>query len=301
MTIAPKFRNNELVSKARLYYCMGHSKDIAEGDLKDWFENLNEDQLNENHFCSNCGDAFVVKYAPSRQRYFLGCTSYPYCILSADVPPSYEARAAEFDRNATYDDSGAEDKTFVFPPTFLKTDTKKISKKNTKEDKEDTTMPTVRTKKTLKESLGTVIDSNVTGLHMALTDKAGNTMLDGAAVLAAKEPWIAEALKSPLGREFIKSGVSTGLLIAAETTDLLPKPHIFSRLAKGQISYSSAKLSGTAMELGLNVLALLQPHLEALVGIGEQLEKLEAKGLSEDAESAEELPRTSKSRSASRV
>lgn len=102
------------------------------------------------------------------------------------------------------------------------------------------------------------------GAKMAVTNQAGEVLLNIAEKLSEDVPAVKLLLATPEGREIAKFMLAMALHATAENTALLPKGDLIAEVCKLQMSVSSYELINPR-------LALIRGFSEQLAGIGETL------------------------------
>ena len=102
------------------------------------------------------------------------------------------------------------------------------------------------------------------GAQMAVTDQAGEVLLNIFRKLAADVPALQPLLDTQEGREIAKFAVATALHAVASNTDVLPKREAVARLCEMQMTTASFRLINPK-------LALIREFAEELGGLGDKL------------------------------
>lgn len=136
------------------------------------------------------------------------------------------------------------------------------------EPQREKVMTNANDKKTIKDAalqeasvMGTAI---ALGAQMAVTDQAGEVLLNIFRKLAADVPALQPLLDTQEGREIAKFAVATALHAVASNTDVLPKREAVARLCEMQMTTASFRLINPK-------LALIREFAEELGGLGDKL------------------------------
>ena len=139
-----------------------------------------------------------------------------------------------------------------------------------------------RERKTIKDQAKDLGGAATLGVAMAATNQSGEILVDMFKAIFANNPLVEAALEDPLVRELVKASMALVLYGAAENAPgVLPKSEAIAKIAKLQVTWSTAKLSNEQ-------LAKLRPFLMKLAEVGESLPALSEGSENEVAEAVRE-------------